>query len=196
MAYFDLDEILATSQKVTCKADENFSEEILTLLGQGRTHDSSEHRRRQKETKVEIPFWLLEALMAKNSQFATIELPRSYKSAFRQVLEADPVTVDMNRIGPYFYLFGCKLASLSPPERAQLATSLVQTFMGRVSWVMSRAQHSKNDQRPNTLDKFECRLYDVSVASEADFSNWMENGRSAEVGRRSGSKRKFSQMTH
>lgn len=39
-----------------------------------------------------------------------VELPKIYKESYREILSADSCTVDMHKLGHYFYELGCYIA--------------------------------------------------------------------------------------
>ena len=62
------------------------------------------------DTRVEVPLWLATQLALR--QYVTLELPRVFQPAFREMLLADPCVVDLQAKCAYFYEFGIKLATL------------------------------------------------------------------------------------
>lgn len=59
---------------------------------------------------MEIPLWLAESLHARRPPLVSVDLPKVYKDAYREILNADACTVDMHKLGQYFYEFGCYVA--------------------------------------------------------------------------------------
>lgn len=62
------------------------------------------------DTRVEVPLWLATQLALR--QYVTLELPRVFQPAFREMLLADPCVVDLQAKCAYFYEFGIKIATL------------------------------------------------------------------------------------
>lgn len=61
-------------------------------------------------TNVEIPLWLAESLQSRRPPLVSVDLPKIYKDAYREILNADACTVDMHKLGQYFYELGCYVA--------------------------------------------------------------------------------------
>lgn len=59
---------------------------------------------------MEIPLWLSESLYSRRPPLISVELPKLYKEAYREILSADACTVDLHKLGQYFYEFGCYIA--------------------------------------------------------------------------------------
>lgn len=61
-------------------------------------------------SNLEIPLWLAESLYTRRPPLVNIDLPKIYKDAYREILNADACTVDMHKLGHYFYEFGCYIS--------------------------------------------------------------------------------------
>lgn len=61
-------------------------------------------------TNVEIPLWLAESLYSRRPPLVNVDLPKIYKEAYREILNADACTVDLHKLGQYFYELGCYIA--------------------------------------------------------------------------------------
>jgi hypothetical protein len=64
-----------------------------------------------QDSRVEVPLWLATTLASRS--YVTLELPRVFQPAFREMLLADPTVVDLHSKCSYFYEFGIKIATLS-----------------------------------------------------------------------------------
>jgi GINS complex subunit 3 len=80
-------------------------------------------------TKMELPFWLAKELCARQRKIISVELPKVYREAYRQILEADATAVDLNKLGPYFYSVGGKLLEFGNAENPRIAETLMMVCM-------------------------------------------------------------------
>lgn len=74
-------------------------------------------------SNVEIPLWLAESLFTRRPPLVTVDLPKIYKDAYREILNADACTVDMHKLGQYFYELGCYVAKHD--IKGEVASTLV-----------------------------------------------------------------------
>lgn len=74
-------------------------------------------------TNVEIPLWLAESLHSRRPPLVNVDLPRIYKEAYREILNADACTIDMHKLGQYFYELGCFIAKHD--IKGEVASTLV-----------------------------------------------------------------------
>ena len=108
--YFSLEDILATQERVPVITETDLKN--LGFLDQG-----ADNVDLVKGTKLELPFWCVEGL--KNNQarsYISVDLPKTYKEVYREIMNADPLVVDLNKLGPYYYEFGRHLIKMSPSE--------------------------------------------------------------------------------
>lgn len=57
-------------------------------------------------TPLELPMWLVQQLGSGRQPVVSVELPRVYKEAYREILKADPKAVNLHKFGLYFYELG------------------------------------------------------------------------------------------
>ena len=95
---------------------------------------------------MELPFWLASILCMKSS--VTLELPRCFQPAYREMLLADPSNVNLRGSEkgqgfPFFYEFGCKISSLiQSPEVAGLMCRVINVrYQEIVKRTADRKQH-------------------------------------------------------
>lgn len=172
--YLDLDDILAHTQAVSCK----FLLDIpgLEFLSPG---DSKEEI--AKGTEILLPFWLAKTLYTYS--MIDIDLPKSYKPSFREVIDAEPGVVDLHRAGPHYYGFGKLLMELRREkgnnlsmyteegqrnkyrreegetlvDRREIASSLIETFHQRRHTILSYSIDPSERQHLRLVD-FEKKL--------------------------------------
>ena len=117
--YFDIDDILATNQKMPCQFDQ-------AAIGLGFIDPSSDDRDVPVGAKLELPLWLARALAIRRRPFVVVELPVAYRTTYRDILSADANVVDLHKLGPFFYDVGMKLLEFEHDEREALSRTLLE----------------------------------------------------------------------
>ena len=130
--YFDLNDILASHEKMPC----TFESQVKDL---GFLDHGSETEHIEPGTKMELPFWLAKELCARQRRIISVELPKVYREAYRQILEAEATAVDLNKLGPYFYSLGGKLLEFDSAENPRIAETLMLVCM------MLRLHHGRRN---------------------------------------------------
>ncbi|KAI8884893.1 GINS complex, Psf3 component [Backusella circina FSU 941] len=170
--YYDIDCILAEQTKIPCTALIDFSQEI-NLTGDGSV---VEHN-----SRIELPYWVAKPLaqitLPDESSLISIELPKMYGTKVRNVLDADPMTVDYRILCPYFYLFGLKLLEFIVDEA--LPGILEKAFKDRMLNIMNFAQTSGHvivgNEFIQKLDETEKELYKLGQESFTKIRQWRKN---------------------
>lgn len=99
-SYWDLDDILASNERVPCRAEvEGRGLGWLELGGRTKRSDLA------RLTEMELPWWLASSLQG----YLSLLLPASYRRAHRHHLEADPTALSLPQ---YYYHIGMALAAL------------------------------------------------------------------------------------
>ena len=119
--YFSIDDILASQEKVPCLLE-------LPLIRLGYLDPTSESEHIARGSKLDFPIWLASALKNQRTPVVSVDLPKYYKDAYREILAADAQVVDLHKLGPYFYSVGCKLLSFQHQERADVSRSLFEVI--------------------------------------------------------------------
>ena len=117
--YFDLDDILASNEKVPCKFE-------MPVYRLGFLDPSSSEEHLAKGTKMELPYWLCRELCTRRRRIVSVEFPKVYCETYRQIYKADPNALDLHKMGPYFYKFGVKLLHLEHYDAGSVAGSISQ----------------------------------------------------------------------
>ena len=73
-----------------------------------------------------------------------MEVPKSLKEGFREIMSADPVVVDLHKMGPYYYEFARHLMKLTPAEGEAIGKSITQTFTRRFRNIMDQSENSSD----------------------------------------------------
>ena len=171
--FFDLEDILASQQKVPCQF-----EQPVYRLGYLNPHSADEHI--QAGTKMELPLWLARALGGRKRNIVKIDLPKQYREQQRDILSADANVVDLFKQGPYFYSMGVKLLFFYHLEMSDLAKSLLETFLNRFRRIMDTSHHAFGGETTplmTKLDETERQLFRTGQRSVAALERW-EKGRS------------------
>ncbi|GFN79204.1 DNA replication complex gins protein psf3-like [Plakobranchus ocellatus] len=166
--YFDLDDILASQEKIPCVFN-------IAVEGLGYLDQSTNDPNISVGTKLELPFWLAKYLNRDARGIVAVETPKNYREGYRQILAADPSVVDLHRLGPHFYLFGGKLAILNLPDNQDVLNTLLQTFQGRFRRIMDGAQnalHSDLTSQTDMLDESELNLFAAGQRGLVGFQQW------------------------
>nr|CAD7408558.1 unnamed protein product [Timema cristinae]CAD7426426.1 unnamed protein product [Timema monikensis] len=170
--YFSIDDILATQERLPCK----FQMKVHRL---GFLDPSSESEDIAEGTSIELPYWLARSLCSQRRQIVTVEIPKIYKEAYREILKADPCVVDLHKLEIYFYEFGSYLARLNHQDSQPIGAMLVQTFKDRFRQVMDWAQNSGADPLiAQRLDALERQLFSEGRQSRARLNCWLNTGSS------------------
>ena len=117
--YFNLDDILASNEKVPCRFE-------MPVYRLGFLDASSSEEHLAKGTKLELPCWLSRELCTRRRKIVSVEFPKVYSETYRQIYKADANTVDLHKMGPYFYKFGVKLLHMEHYDAGLVASSISQ----------------------------------------------------------------------
>ncbi|KFM61684.1 DNA replication complex GINS protein PSF3, partial [Stegodyphus mimosarum] len=164
--YFSIDDILATNERIPCR----FEVPVHKL---GFLDPSSGSPDLAQGTKLELPLWMAQALQ--NRHIIAVEVPRVYREAYREILNADASVVDLHKMGPYFYHFGLYLLRFSHHDSEDICKILNQTFRNRFRKLMDTSQNSlKEDAATLTsnLDRTEIALFNLGYKSLHDLKSW------------------------
>ena len=156
--YFSLQDILATQERVPCNVEKDLKD--IGFLDPG-----SENVDLAQGTKLELPYWMVEVRKHSSDSsgelllsislyqglrtnidrnYVTVEVPKTLKEGFREIMSADPGVVDLHKIGPYYYEFARHLMKLTPAEGEAIGKSITQTFMRRFRDIMVQAENSSD----------------------------------------------------
>ena len=54
--------------------------------------------------------------MVQAHNFVSVDVPKTFKEVFREIMSADPLVVDLHKLGPYYYEFARHLMKLTVTE--------------------------------------------------------------------------------
>lgn len=78
-------------------------------------------------TVLELPLWLGQELSAGRQPVVSLDLPKIYKEAYREILKADPCAVDLHKLNLYFFELGSHVKHLDSKGDVQKALLQVST---------------------------------------------------------------------
>lgn len=119
--YFDIDDVIATQEKVPCRLE-------VQIHNLGFLDPSSEGEHLASGSKQELPYWLAKELCSRRRRVVSVELPKVYKDAYREILKADACVVDLHKYGPHFYDIGTKLMHFDDDDNSMVIRSLQEVI--------------------------------------------------------------------
>ncbi|EGR27770.1 hypothetical protein IMG5_189430 [Ichthyophthirius multifiliis] len=114
MSYYDIDQIIFEEEKINIK----FNQEILKIGFLDLHLEYSDGKDIQKDTILEVPFWLAQQLNEQlqineeqedSDSVLTLEVPLIFRPQFQQSLIADPQFINLREKSFYFYEFGIRI---------------------------------------------------------------------------------------
>ncbi|PSN50963.1 DNA replication complex GINS protein PSF3 [Blattella germanica] len=168
--YFSIDDIFATQERLPCKI-------MAPLPRLGFLDPSSDNVDLVEGLSVEFPLWLGLAMSSPRRYIASVDIPKMYKEAYREILKADPSVVDLHKLCLYFYQFGTYISRLDHRESTAVGTILVQTFKDRFRQIMDWAQNSGTDPTAaQRLDSLEKMLFREGHEAQKQLDAWLNEG--------------------
>ncbi|XP_012272189.1 DNA replication complex GINS protein PSF3 [Orussus abietinus] len=168
--YFSLTDILASQERLTCKIEQD-------LPRLGFLDESSDHTDLKAGTKLELPLWLALSLNAKQPPTVTIDIPKMYKEAHREILKADACAVELSKWNLYYYEVGIQLAKCNHTESEKIADILLHTFKARFRHIMDWAQNPGTDLTiGNRMPILERNLFLTGRKARMQLIEWLEKG--------------------
>ncbi|EDO34905.1 predicted protein [Nematostella vectensis] len=166
--YFDLDDVLATQERIPCKLE-------VQIYNLGFLDPSSEGDHLHSGSKLELPLWLARELCSRRRKIVSVEIPKGYKESYREILKADANVVDLHRLGPYFYEIGTKLMHFEYDENPQIVKAIQETFIKRFRKIMDSSQNAPNEDSTSLtskLDHLERQLFEKGKKGIKEFLQW------------------------
>ncbi|XP_071446509.1 DNA replication complex GINS protein PSF3 [Hetaerina americana] len=184
--YFSIDDIMATQERLPCK----FEIDVRRL---GFLDPSSDSEDIASGTTLELPYWLARSLCNRSQSVISVNIPRIYKEAYREILKADASVVDLHRLSVYFYEFGSYLSGFNHRDSAEIGSLLLQTFKDRFRLIMDWSQNSSGDMSQRStgelgldptsrLDSLERGLLHSGRASWMALESWLAQGGGRPIG--------------
>ncbi|XP_069113017.1 DNA replication complex GINS protein PSF3-like [Argopecten irradians] len=166
--YFSIDDILSTQERLPCTVE-------MTIYRMGYMDSSSESEDLLPGTKMEMPFWMARALCSRKRHIVSVEIPKQYKESYREILTADATVVDLHKLGPFYYNYGCQLLRFELPDSGDISKCLLKTFQTRLRRIMDSSQNALNEDTTRLtekLDESERLLFKAGQQGLNDFYKW------------------------
>ncbi|XP_051176312.1 DNA replication complex GINS protein PSF3 [Leptopilina boulardi] len=176
--YFSITDILATEERLKCTVQ-------FDLPRLGFLDPSSETQDLKVGTKIEFPFWLVKPLNKsllrnnRNPKILVIEdIPKIYKEAYRDILEAGATAFQLSNWSQYFYEFGMHLRTLDHKDCERITGILNKTFLERFRLIADLVENSNSSESAieSRLPAMERELYRSGKKASLQLKNWMEKG--------------------
>lgn len=178
--YFDLDDILADSQKFQGKFTVNL-DNVNFLV-----NSNDDKLIISNKDKIEIPFWLLRSLstifLNDRESIFNVERPEIFGYLAINFFKASPNNADLS-ILQYFYKIVLKWCSfIEEPILVNTVYEMLISRSGKIndfSFNLNENYSKENEIFLQSLDVFEKELYRCCVASYSDTRVWLKNVRDA-----------------
>lgn len=162
--FFSIEGILATEEQLPCTflKDENHI---------GFLEPGARTKQIQAGSTLQLPYWIASCFIQHN-RIVTVDFPKSYRKAFRDVLKADPTVVDLKILSRFYYILGQHLIRMNIRECPEVKTILTQTLRRRFRMIMDWALNSAVDQT-RKLDWSETRIFEAAKESQETLNAWL-----------------------
>jgi len=167
--YFSLEDIMASEERIPVEVREDLPD--LGFLDPG-----ADNKELKRGTKLELPQWMVEGLRSGRSPYLDVEVPKTYREVYREIMTADPLVVDLHKQGPYYYEFGRQLMKQSQSEGEAIGRSLTNTFKTRFKKILDSAQNSCDTEslkETQKMDMLERLLYKQGQHCKAGMDAWL-----------------------
>lgn len=165
--YLSIADALVSNEKVSCQF-------LHDLPRMGFLDPSSTEDDLKAGSNVEIPLWLAESLYSRRPPLINVELPRLYKDAYREILNADSCTVDLHKLGQYFYEFGCYIAKYD--IKSEVSSTLINTFRQRFKLLLAASVARDSMAAVQQLSASERERAAAAASTEHALSEWLQHG--------------------
>ena len=119
--YFSLEDIVASQERVPITIQQDLPQ--LGFLDPSSIHQA-DPTNLTAGSKLELPLWMAKALRGRRR--IQVELPKTWSSSQRQIMNADPTVVDLHKFGPHYYEFGRYLMKTSSTDGSSTIVLLGQ----------------------------------------------------------------------
>ncbi|KYN22154.1 PREDICTED: DNA replication complex GINS protein PSF3 [Trachymyrmex cornetzi] len=168
--YFSLTDILCTEERISCKIE-------VTLPRLGFLDLSSESEDLKPGAKLELPLWLAQPLNKVRESIISVDIPKTYKEGYREILLADACTVVLNKWNPYYYELGMYLRKFNNRDCEMIIDSLLLTFRSRFRLIMDWAQNPVSDPMLiSLLPRLEKELFLTGRKAKMQLNEWLRKG--------------------
>jgi GINS complex subunit 3 len=176
--YFDLDDILAESQKFSG----SFQLEVDNI---GFLMNADAKSKISIREKIELPFWLVTALthifinedMRGNTKsIFSVERPEYLSKLANNFYKASPLNADLSIITHFYKIVEKWCSFIDQPELIDTVFEMLVARASKIndlSFNVSETHSRENVEFLQTLDSFERDLFKLSTESYSDTKAWM-----------------------
>lgn len=161
---------MCTEERLSCELE-------VTLPRLGFLDLSSDSKDLKSGTKLELPLWLAQALNFGRHTSISIDIPKTYKERYREILLADACAVELSKWNLYYYELGMYLRKFNNRDSEMIIDSLLLTFRSRFRLIMDWTQNS-NPMLNSLLPRLERDLFLPGRKAEEQLSEWLKKGSS------------------
>ncbi|KAJ3290614.1 GINS complex, Psf3 component [Rhizoclosmatium globosum] len=159
--FWDIDDVLAEQQKIPCFVS-------LDIPGYGFL-DGNSSENLAKNTRVEMPFWLVYPMTVADS--VEIEIPACFSKRVTDDLSTSAKSVNLNGLCPCFFYFGIKFVNLI--EGIALGKVLAEAFSERLAEIMRYSQSGRSYSKfISFLDDTEKQIFQIGRESAHLMQMW------------------------
>lgn len=172
MSYYDLDDIMATNERIPCRFN-------MTVPGLGYL-EGNPGKPIEKGTKVELPFWLAEVLAvsgSENESFIDLLNPDLINHQLINAIKSDSVNIDLHSILSNYYILIEKWCDMF--QDRELSGILMQMLKERCYMINNYANNTNANKLSNefllSLDAYEKKLFKLTSESNKQLKNWLNS---------------------
>ncbi|CAI5760384.1 unnamed protein product [Candida verbasci] len=172
MSYYDIDDIIADSQKIPCQFN-------ITVPGLGYL-EGNPGKSIKQNTKIELPFWLAEILaistiLNNDESFINLIDPDFISTKIINAIKSDSNSIDLHKIISHYYVSiekWCKL--FNDVELIENSMHLLKQRSFEINNFANNVNKSVGSDFIYTLDEFEKKLYKDSCESNKLMKKWLK----------------------
>ncbi|KAJ2787104.1 DNA replication protein [Coemansia interrupta] len=162
--YYDIDDILASQERVPC-----FLRTDLDGLGSSGGGGSSKVHR---NSRWSLPFWMADRL--NDEDYLDMQVSLVFSKQSNRMYAASPESVDLRNICQNYYQFGLQLSEVAP----EVPHVLHNMYMTRIQKIARVAQQGNNVETLDfvqSLDKMEEDILRVCQHAQGAITAWHQN---------------------
>jgi GINS complex subunit 3 len=170
--YFDLDDILAESEKFTGSFQADM--ENVGFLMNGKPTNAITTRE-----KIELPFWLVRqltyVLLSGTKSLFTVERPEYLSKLATNFYKASPLNADLSVVSHFYKIVEKWCEFIEQPDLVDTVSDMLIKRASKIndfSFNASDMQSRDNVEFLQTLDAFERELLKTASNSYLDYKNW------------------------
>eukprot|EP01083_Nonionella_stella_P081396 224189_1 len=165
--YFDVDDILAEDEMLSCKF-------LIDALGLGYLDESNDDEDLKAGAVADLPVWLAQKLWFRG--MVEVTCPKFFSERFATNLLADPTVVNLSDRSKYFYRFGMKVSGIQRTDN--IPVMLQKTLSLRYREIMDKSRRWRGTEFSaftKRLTAIEKELFDLKYLSAVSYDKWRNN---------------------